>query len=110
VGTAEHRQDVYLRGKAALPHQATVDTTGSHFGGYRGGVPISAVATVLAVGVVWAVLLATALPDALGRSPREWAAIDQEPAFWLTVIVLVGVLGPLFYLRVVRPRFPDRRR
>jgi hypothetical protein len=58
----------------------------------------------------WAAPLAVALPDALGRTPREWLAIDQDRSFWLIVIVLIACVGPLFYLLTVRPRFPDQRR
>lgn len=55
------------------------------------------------------VLLVVALVDLLQRSEDEWLAAGQDRMSWLLVTLLVGLVGPVLYLAVARPRLDEAR-
>jgi hypothetical protein len=43
--------------------------------------------------------------DGCRRSSIEWVEADRNRAFWLTMIVVLNVVGAVFYLLLVVPQF-----
>jgi hypothetical protein len=47
-----------------------------------------------------------ALVDLLRRPESDWAETGQDRLVWLLVVIFVGILGPILYLAICRPKFP----
>lgn len=56
------------------------------------------------------VLLVFALVDLVQRSDAEWSTAGQDRMTWLLVTLFVGVVGPVLYLVVARPKLDQARR
>ena len=55
-------------------------------------------------------LLVFALVDLVRRSDGEWSTAGQDRLTWLLVTLFVGVVGPVLYLVVARPKLDQARR
>ena len=65
-------------------------------------------AIVIVLGVLLLVLPWIAIRDVL-RHPRErWSAVGASRWLWITVIVVLPVLGAALYIRRVRPQLRAR--
>ena len=49
-------------------------------------------------------LLIWALVDLLRRPQAQWAATGQSQLVWALVVILVGLIGPILYLAMAKPR------
>jgi hypothetical protein len=58
------------------------------------------------IGALLIVTAAAALVDAVRRPASHWIEVDRNKAFWLTMIILLNVVGVAAYLIGVVPRFP----
>lgn len=54
-------------------------------------------------------LLVFALVDLVQRSDAEWAASGQDRLTWVLISLFVGLLGPLLYLVIARPKLEDAK-
>ncbi len=50
------------------------------------------------------VLLIWALVDLLQRPQDQWVASGQDRLVWALVVIFVGLIGPLLYLLIARPK------
>ncbi len=53
----------------------------------------------------WAVT-GVAFLDVCRHSSVEWVEADRNRAFWLVMLVVLNIVGVVFYLVLVVPRFP----
>lgn len=67
------------------------------------------VGALLALLLVPVGLLVFALVDLLRRPDPEWAWSGQDRLTWVLVVLFVGLLGPILYLVVARPRLDQAR-
>lgn len=58
----------------------------------------------LLFAVVPLVLMIVALVDLLKRPQSEWQAAGQNQLLWGGIVVFVGVVGPILYLVMARPK------
>lgn len=49
-------------------------------------------------------LLIWALIDMLRRPSWVWPASDQQQIVWVLVVLLVGLIGPIVYIVVAKPK------
>jgi hypothetical protein len=54
-------------------------------------------------------LLVLALVDLVQRSDAEWSHAGQDRLTWVAIVLVVGLVGPVLYLALARPRL-DRAR
>lgn len=66
-------------------------------------------AAMFAFLLVPLVLLVFALVDLVQHSDAEWSAAGQDRLTWLLITLLVGVIGPVLYLVVARPKLERAR-
>jgi Phospholipase_D-nuclease N-terminal len=57
------------------------------------------------IGFLCVLIAVVAFIDACRRPASQWAQADRNRAFWLTMIVLLNVIGVAAYLIGVLPRF-----
>ena len=58
------------------------------------------------IGILLLLAAAAAFIDAVRRPASHWVEADRNKAFWLTMIILLNVLGVLAYIVAVLPLFP----
>jgi hypothetical protein len=58
---------------------------------------------VLLAWVACVALWIWSLVDALRFADREWAAAGQTKVLWVVLIVFLGLIGSLLYVRLARP-------
>lgn len=56
------------------------------------------------------ILLVFAVVDLVQRSDAEWSTAGQDRLTWLLVTLFVGLVGPVLYLVVARPKLDQARR
>lgn len=56
--------------------------------------------------VLFWVVTGAAFLDACRRSSVEWVAADRNRAFWLVMLVVLNIVGAVFYLLLVVSQFP----
>jgi hypothetical protein len=52
-------------------------------------------------------LLVWALIDLLRRPRIQWQKADQNQIIWALVIIFIGIIGPILYLTIARPKLRD---
>jgi predicted PurR-regulated permease PerM len=52
------------------------------------------------------VVTGAAFLDVCRRPSVEWVAADRNRAFWLVMLVVLNIVGAVFYLLLVVPQFP----
>ncbi|MEL7156425.1 MAG: PLDc N-terminal domain-containing protein [Actinomycetota bacterium] len=52
-------------------------------------------------------LLIWALIDLLRRPSWAWPASDQQQIVWVLVVLLVGLIGPIVYMVVAKPKLDE---
>jgi Phospholipase_D-nuclease N-terminal len=58
------------------------------------------------IGVLLILAAGAAFIDAVRRPASQWVEADRNKAFWLTMIVILNVVGVVAYVITVVPRFP----
>jgi hypothetical protein len=58
------------------------------------------------IGLLLILAAAAACVDAVRRPASQWVEADRNKAFWLTMIIILNVVGALAYVIAVVPRFP----
>lgn len=58
------------------------------------------------IGILLLLTAAAAFIDAVRRPASHWVEADRNKAFWLTMIIMLNVLGVLAYMVAVWPLFP----
>jgi len=58
------------------------------------------------IGVLLILVAGGAFVDAVRRPASQWIEADRNKAFWLTMIVILNVIGVAVYVIAVVPRFP----
>jgi len=58
------------------------------------------------IGVLLILVAAVAFIDAVRRPASQWVEADRNRPFWLTMIVVLNVIGVVAYALAVVPRFP----
>jgi hypothetical protein len=56
--------------------------------------------------VLFWVVTGAAFLDVCRRSSVEWVEADRNRAFWLVMLVVLNIVGAVFYLLLVVPQFP----
>lgn len=59
---------------------------------------------VLLFLVVPFTLLLVALVDLARRDSENWAKAGQNQIVWVLIIIFVGLIGPILYLSIVKPK------
>ena len=54
--------------------------------------------------VVPLALLIVALVDLAKRDTSDWERSGQNQIVWVLIIVFVGILGPILYLAIAKPK------
>lgn len=59
---------------------------------------------VLLFLIVPLALLIVALLDVARRDSDDWTKAGQNQVVWVLIVIFVGLIGPILYLSIVKPK------